>query len=258
MSPQPSFNTLFQFEQRAAFVTKIGMRRKGKGTKSKENENVAIDLKIDVAALPNTCLAALMAAPLSDVRDAFWRIEDEASGKVNPELGERVETRFAGLTKFRANAKYKTRHTLKIGDIPAVRVDIVDQFEVSPVEGEMIDCTFRVSVSGVPAGWIDRATSALSDSVLVTLEQDAELPLDGDPSEPEPKHGKVKTTDAQGRPIRGKGKGAGNAAADASGSLELPQAASDEASNVTPIRARSDAPGDELQQAVQNLADGVG
>lgn len=188
-------STIFAFECKPASIEAVNVRKQGK---KDDGQVLAVDLKIVVEDLPLRCLAGLLASPPGEVETAFWRIEDLP--RLDLEKGDKVDRRFLALAAGFdiPDLEYKGRHLLRLGDLDDVRVSKLAKFHATPQAGQLTNVRFMLSITEPPDDWWAGACKLFREPVHITLEQDAELPLDDASSATERRRRGRKKRDAEG------------------------------------------------------------
>ena len=166
-----TMSNVFSFEDKPASIEKINVKK----SSERDGGRASVELQVSAHNLPVQCLAALIFAPVCDVEQAFWMIEDVPN--LDIDAGDQIDVRFLGLGSFDLVAKYEKRHTLKIKGLAEIRCDVIDKFKVTPIAGPIVECAFRVVISDPPAGWLDAAMRVFLEPCTASLHADPELDL---------------------------------------------------------------------------------
>lgn len=136
-----------------------------------DEANVVINIKFHAEDFPAAAVAAALGADDAGVVDAaFFRPLSQDADR---------NTKFLGLKWIQCETTWKARHAIAVNGLRKLRVDSVGAVLVKPRANGRFDARFSVTITNPPDNYIELLAERINRPTKVTLEQEAELPLEG-------------------------------------------------------------------------------
>lgn len=148
-----------------------------KGTS--DDSQVSIDIKLAFEALPlATAAAALGVEDPEQLKRAFFR---------SPAEDAEETARFFGLRSITSNASWEDKHAVTLKGFRRLRAHKVGKIELIPRNAGKFDGSLQITIQQPPSGFVENMAEQLNSVLQVSLEHDAELPLEGGEAKPKGK-----------------------------------------------------------------------